>query len=49
MMRKGVAIAQKGEAQKKRDRLPELFSSLGANPTHQDIVQMNRDLNPIVD
>lgn len=49
MMRKGLAIAQKGEAQKKRDRLPELLSSLGANPTHQDIVQMNRDLNPILD
>ncbi|MNU58413.1 prephenate dehydrogenase [compost metagenome] len=49
MMRKGLAIAQKGEAQKKRDRLPELFSSLGVNPTHQDIVQMNRDLNPILD
>lgn len=49
MMKKGLAIAQKGEAPKKRDHLPELFSSLGANPTHQDIVQMNRDLNPIVD
>jgi hypothetical protein len=40
---------RKGEAQQKRDRLPELFSVLGPNPTHQDIVQMNRALNPITD
>ncbi|AOR61784.1 3-hydroxyisobutyrate dehydrogenase [Pectobacterium wasabiae] len=44
-MKKGLAAAVKGEAAAKRDRLPELFGKLGANPTHEDIVAMNRSLN----
>lgn len=35
------------EAAQKRNRLPEPFGKLGANPTHQDIVAMNRSLNPL--
>ncbi|KML67789.1 NADPH-dependent F420 reductase [Pectobacterium peruviense] len=45
-MKKGLAAAVRGEAASKRDRLPELFGKLGANPTHEDIVAMNRSLNP---
>jgi hypothetical protein len=47
MMRKGLAAAIKGETPKKRDRMPELFAKLGASPSHDDIVAMNRSLNPL--
>ncbi|MNG79053.1 prephenate dehydrogenase [compost metagenome] len=47
-MKKGLAAAVKGEAAQKRDRLPELFGKLGANPTHEDIVAMNRSLYPLI-
>lgn len=35
-MREALAGAVKGEAQYKRDKLPEHFSALGSNPTHSD-------------
>ncbi|WP_073999741.1 NADPH-dependent F420 reductase [Serratia plymuthica] len=47
-MKKGLAAAVKGEAAQKRDRLPELFGKLGANPTHEDIVAMNRSLYALI-
>lgn len=46
-MQQGLAAAVRGEAASKRDRLPELFSKMGANPAHEDIVAMNRALNPL--
>ncbi|HEY6288768.1 MAG TPA: NAD(P)-binding domain-containing protein [Nitrospiraceae bacterium] len=46
LMRKGLAAAVKGDAPKKRDRIPELFAKLGPNPSHDDIIAMNRSLNP---
>lgn len=48
MMRRGLAAATKGDAPKKRDRMPELFSKLGSSPSHEDIIAMNRSLNPLV-
>jgi predicted dinucleotide-binding enzyme len=48
MMRKGLAAAVKGDAPKKRDRMPELFAKLGSSPSHDDIVAMNRSLNPLI-
>jgi hypothetical protein len=47
MMRKGLAAAVKGDAPKKRDRMPDLFVKLGPSPSHADIVAMNRSLNPL--
>lgn len=44
-MRKALAAAIPGVAQKKRDQLPEFFGKLGANPSHADIVAMNRKVN----
>lgn len=46
-MRKALAGAISGAASKKRDQLPEFFASLGASPTHDDIVAMNRRLNVV--
>ena len=48
MMRKGLAVAVKADAPKKRDRMPELFAKLGSSPSHGDIVAMNRSLNPLI-
>lgn len=45
---KGLAAAVKGDAPQKRDRIPELFAKLGPNPSHDDIVAMNRFLNPLI-
>lgn len=45
-MKSALAAAVKGEAAQKRDLLPELFGKLGANPTHEDILAMNRALYP---
>lgn len=47
MMRKGLAAAIRGNAPTKRDRMPELFAKLGSNPSHADIIAMNRSLNPL--
>lgn len=44
-MRRELAAAVKGEAAKKRDQLPTLFAALGATPTHEAIVAMNRRVN----
>lgn len=44
-MRKALAAAVEGEAPRKRAQLPEQFGSLGATPTHTDIVALNRSLN----
>jgi predicted dinucleotide-binding enzyme len=46
-MQKGLAAAVKGDAPKKRDRIPELFAKLGPNPSHNDIIAMNRSLRPL--
>lgn len=50
-MRAALAAAVPGDAPKKRDKMPEFFAKLGANPTHADIIAMNRKLNaaPVVD
>ncbi|MBL0284067.1 MAG: NAD(P)-binding domain-containing protein [Zoogloea sp.] len=46
-MRKALAAAIPGVAPKKRDELPELFGKLGGNPSHADIVAMNRKVNAV--
>jgi len=47
-MRKALAAAAPGIAPRIRDRLPEVFASLGPNPTHADIVAANRATNIVV-
>ncbi|MGC5830929.1 3-hydroxyisobutyrate dehydrogenase, partial [Ralstonia pseudosolanacearum] len=47
-MRKALAAAAPGAAPKKRDQLPELFGKLGPNPSHADVVAMNRKVNSII-
>jgi predicted dinucleotide-binding enzyme len=47
-MRKALAAATPGAAPKKRDQLPEFFGKLGPNPSHADVVAMNRMVNSIV-
>ncbi|EOH6276881.1 NADPH-dependent F420 reductase [Burkholderia cenocepacia] len=47
LMRKGLAAAIKGEAHMKRDQMPELFAKLGPNPSHDDVVAMNRAVNAV--
>lgn len=44
-MRKALAAAVEGEAPRKRAQLPEQFTVLGSNPTHADVVALNRSLN----
>ncbi|ALM53032.1 NADPH-dependent F420 reductase [Halomonas huangheensis] len=44
-MRKALAAAVEGEAPGKRAQLPEQFGTLGATPSHTDIVALNRSLN----
>lgn len=44
-MRKALAAAVEDEAPRKRAQLPEQFAALGSNPTHADIVALNRSLN----
>ncbi|WP_258232400.1 MULTISPECIES: NADPH-dependent F420 reductase [Pseudomonas fluorescens group] len=46
-MRRALDAAAKGEAAKIRDRMPENFAKLGNNPSHDEIVVMNRLLSPI--
>jgi 8-hydroxy-5-deazaflavin:NADPH oxidoreductase len=46
-MRRGLAAAVEGEAPKKRERLPDNFAALGANPSHADVIAMNRSLYPL--
>lgn len=44
-MRQALSAAQKGSAIAKRDRLPEQFAKLGANPSHHEVVAANRQAN----
>jgi len=46
-MRKALGAAVKGEAPQTRDQLMGKFAALGANPTHDNVVAMNRSLNPL--
>ncbi|MBS1210765.1 MAG: 3-hydroxyisobutyrate dehydrogenase [Proteobacteria bacterium] len=48
-MRKALAAAIPGAAPKKRDQMPELFANLGSNPSHDDVIAMNRKVNSVVD
>ena len=45
--RKGLAAAVKGQAPKKFELFIDLCLQLGPNPSHADIVAMNRSLNPL--
>lgn len=46
-MRRALAAAIKGQAAEKRDQMPEHFAKLGASPSHEDTVAMNRSLSPL--
>ena len=46
-MRRALAVAVKGQAAEKRDELPQHFEWLGPNPSHGDVVAMNRSFNPL--
>ena len=46
-MRAALVAAICGDAAAKRDRMPEQFAKLGANPRHEDIVRMNRTVNAV--
>lgn len=47
-MREALAAAILGIAAIKRDQLPEHFAKLEPNPSHADVVTMNRRLNSVV-
>ncbi|QUP54608.1 3-hydroxyisobutyrate dehydrogenase [Ralstonia syzygii] len=47
-MREALAAAIPGVAAMKRDQLPEHFAKLGSNPSHADVVAMNRRVNSAV-
>lgn len=44
-MRKALGAAIRGDAAQRRDQLPELFAKLGPQPSHEDVVRMNRVVN----
>lgn len=44
-MKKAISDAVKGEAPKKRDKLPEYFASLGEHPSHSEVIALNRAVN----
>lgn len=44
-MKEALSAAVKGEAPQKRDKLPEYFASLGENPSHSDVIALNRAVN----
>lgn len=46
-MRKALAAAVKGEAPKLRDQLASHMSALGPNPSHSDVIAMNRSISPL--
>lgn len=46
-MRAALAAEIRGEAAGKRDRMPEQFATLGADPRHEDVVAMNRAANAV--
>jgi len=43
--RRALAAAKRGIAPAKRDRVMETYSKLGANPTHADVIALNRAEN----
>ena len=44
-MKEALSDAVKGEAPKKRDKLPKYFASLGENPSHSEVIALNRAVN----
>lgn len=44
-MKEALSAAVKGEAPKKRDKLPEYFASLGEHPSHSEVIALNRAVN----
>ncbi|WP_397451372.1 NADPH-dependent F420 reductase [Pseudomonas sp. NA-150] len=46
-MRRALLIAVKGQAAVTRDELPSHFAKLGSNPSHEDVVAMNRSFSPL--
>lgn len=46
-MRKGLALAEKGEAKKKRGEMRERMEALGPAPNHDEVIAMNRSLSPL--
>lgn len=44
-MKEALSDAVKGEAPKKRDKLPEYFASLGEHPSHSEVIALNRAVN----
>ncbi|MGP5373163.1 NADPH-dependent F420 reductase [Psychrobacter alimentarius] len=44
-MKEALSDAVKGEAPKKRDKLPEYFASIGENPSHSEVIALNRAVN----
>lgn len=44
-MKEALSDAVKGEAPKKRDKLPEYFASLGESPSHLEVIALNRAVN----
>ncbi|CAB3727328.1 NADPH-dependent F420 reductase [Paraburkholderia rhynchosiae] len=46
-MRRALASAIKGQTAKTRDQMPEHFAKLGSNPSHDDVIAMNRSLSPL--
>lgn len=47
-MRKALAAAIPGVSATKRDQLPEHFAKLGPNPSHADVIAMNRRVNSVI-
>lgn len=47
-MREALASATPGVAAIKRNQLPEHFATLGPNPSHEQVVAMNRRINSVV-
>ncbi|QUX91195.1 3-hydroxyisobutyrate dehydrogenase [Marinomonas sp. A3A] len=46
-MKEALLIARKDEAPLKRDTLPEHFGKLGSNPSHSEVIELNRSLNSV--
>lgn len=44
-MKEALSDAVKGEAPKKRDKLPEYFASIGENPSHSEVIALNQVVN----
>ncbi|MHA3737182.1 NADPH-dependent F420 reductase [Pseudomonas sp. Eth.TT006] len=46
-MLRALSLAVKGQAAAKRNELPQHFMKLGPNPSHADVIAMNRAFNPL--